>query len=102
MTPSRKRLDLTEETCSHLKNLCLDTEQGQLDCLSVIDGLGDYKEVRRESEFVEVEGAKIRVLNLDALIRAKKAMNRPQDREAVAQLEAIKELRNRGSSCLED
>lgn len=94
MTPSRKKLELTEETCSHFKNLYIDTQAGQLDCLSVIDGLGDYRQTTRESELVEVEGTKIHVLNLEALIRSKRAMNRPRDKEAISQLEAIKELRN--------
>jgi len=35
----------------------------------------------------------VRVLSLDALIKAKKSMNRPRDKEAVLQLEAIKKLR---------
>jgi hypothetical protein len=36
---------------------------------------------------------KMRVLSVDALIKAKKAMNRFRDKEAVLQLEAIKKLR---------
>jgi len=85
---------LTEETCSQFKNLYLDTNVGQLDCLSFVDGLGDYKQVKQESEFIEVEDKKMRVLSLDALIKAKRAMNRPRDRQAISQLEAIKKLKN--------
>jgi hypothetical protein len=44
-------------------------------------------------ELVEVEDTKMRVLNLDALIKTKRAMNRPHDRETISQLEAIKKLR---------
>ena len=95
MTPRRKKLELTEEGCAHLKNLYLDTKEGQLDCLSFLDGLGDYSQAQQESEAIEVEGTKMRVLSLNALIRTKRAMNRPRDKEAVAQLEAIKELRGR-------
>ncbi len=93
MTPKRKKLQLTEKTCVQFKNLYLDTDIGQLDCLSFIDGLGDYSQVKRESELIEVEKMKVRVLSLDALIKAKKSMNRPRDKEAVLQLEAIKKLR---------
>ena len=93
MTPKRKKLQLTEKTCGQFKNLYLDTDIGQLDCLSFIDGLGDYSQVERESELIEVEKMKVRVLSLDALIKAKKSMNRPRDKEAVLQLEAIKKLR---------
>jgi len=35
----------------------------------------------------------LRVLGLDGLIEAKKAMNRPQDKQAVLQLEALKKLK---------
>ncbi len=94
MTPGRKKLALTEQQCRHLKNLYLDTTMGQLDCLSFIDGLGDFEQVKRASELVEIEGTKVRVLSLDALIKAKKSMNRPRDREALLQLEAIRKLRN--------
>ncbi len=93
MTPKRKKLQLTEQACGQFKNLYLDTDIGQLDCLSFIDGLGDYNQAKGESELIEVEEMKIRVLSLDALIKSKKSMNRPRDKEAVLQLEAIKKLR---------
>ncbi len=96
MTPRRKKLELTEKTCGQLKNLYLDTDIGQLDCLSFIDGLGDYREVKRASELVEVEHTQLRTLSLAALIKTKKAMNRPRDKEAVVQLEAMKKLRKAG------
>jgi hypothetical protein len=93
MTPKRKRLELTEQACGQFKNLYLDTDIGQLDCLSFIDGLGEYSQVKRKSVFIEVEEIKVRVLSLNALIKSKKLMNRPRDKEAVLQLEAIKKLR---------
>lgn len=93
MTPQKKKLELTEEACAQFKNLYLDTREGQLDCLSFLDGLGDYTQAKQESEVIEVEGTKMRVLSLDALVRTKRAMNRPRDKEAISQLEAIKELR---------
>ncbi|MHC4560359.1 MAG: nucleotidyltransferase [Planctomycetota bacterium] len=93
MTPNRKSLRLTEKTCSQIKNLYLDTNIGQLDCLSFIDGIGDYQQVKQASKLVEVENMQVRVLGLDALIKAKKAMNRPRDKEAILQLKAIKRLK---------
>jgi hypothetical protein len=94
MTPHRKKLELTETTCRQFKNLYLDTDIGQLDCLNFIDGLGDYQKVKQASELIEVEGMQLRVLGLDSLIEAKKAMNRPRDKEAIVQLEAIKRLKS--------
>jgi len=95
MTPRRKKFELTEKNCEQLKNLYLDTDIGQLDCVSFIDGLGDYQKVRRASVLVKVRDTKLRVLSLNALIKAKKAMDRPRDKQALLQLEAIKKLENK-------
>lgn len=95
MTPGRKRLYLTEKNCKQFKNLHLDTDIGQLDCLGFIEGVGDYRQVRQASQPVEVHGITMRVLKLNSLIKAKKAMNRPRDREPLLQLEAIKSLKRR-------
>lgn len=97
MTPNRKKLKLSDKTCEQFKNLYLDTENGQLDCLSFIDGLGDYSRVKHESELVEVEDMKIRVLRLDALIKSKRALNRPRDKAVIMQLESINRLRMKAS-----
>lgn len=93
MTPNRKPLQLTEPTCQKLKNLYLDTDIGQLDSLSLIDGVGDYQDVKNASIVVEIGQMPLRVMNIDALIKAKKAMNRPRDKEAVVQLQTLKKLK---------
>ncbi|OHB75990.1 MAG: hypothetical protein A2Z25_14985 [Planctomycetes bacterium RBG_16_55_9] len=97
MTPKRQKLKLTRETCTHFKNLYLDTRQGQLDCLSFIDGLGDFRQAKEESELIEIEDTKVRVLSLDALIKTKRAMNRPRDKLVIAQLEGVRRLREEKS-----
>ena len=93
MTPKRQKLKLTEKTCRDFKNLYLDTMIGQLDCLSLIDGIGNYDEVKQASRLIKLGKVKIRVLDIDALIKAKKALNRPHDKQAIKQLEAIKKLK---------
>lgn len=100
MTPSRAPLQLTPQACEQLKNLYLDTNLGQLDCLSYVDGIGGYEEVKRASELVAAESIQIRVLTLDGLIKAKSAMHRPRDKETIHQLQAIKRLQaqKRGQS----
>jgi len=92
-TPSRKKLELAGKNCSSFKNLYLDTDIGRLDCLGAIEGIGDYQKVKDKSVTIETDGVRLQVLNLDALIESKKAMNRPRDRQAIAELEAIKKLR---------
>jgi hypothetical protein len=93
MTPGRKKLELTEKNCGQFKNLYLDTDMGRLDCLSHIKGMGDYQKVKGASVVVETGGVRFRVLNLDSLLESKKAMNRPRDRQAIIELEVIRELR---------
>ncbi|MHC4290451.1 MAG: nucleotidyltransferase [Planctomycetota bacterium] len=92
MTPQRLPLALTAENCTVLKNLYLDTDLGQLDCINAVQGLGDFIQVEQLSETIEIERVRLNVLNRDALIQSKKAMNRPRDHEAMRQLEAIKKM----------
>ena len=96
MTPQQLKLKLTVESCTQFKNLYLDTDIGQVDCLASIKGLGDYEDVENLSEIRDLGGGlRISVLTIDSLIKARKAMDRPRDREAVLQLEAIKKLKKK-------
>ena len=90
MTPQRLPLELTGKSVSGLKNLYLDTDLGQLDCLGEIAGIGDYERVLALSEEVELPFGICRILTVEGLIKAKKALDRPRDREAVLQLEALR------------
>ena len=54
MTPERIKLQLTKESCGQLKNLYLDTDMGQLDCMSFIEGIGDYQKVKEVSFIVRI------------------------------------------------
>lgn len=94
MTPKRIKFEINEKNIKQLKNLYLDTDIGRLDCLAFIDGIGGFDDVKKSSVQIEVEGLKIYVLSMDALIKAKKAMDRPRDSAALKQLEAIKKLKN--------
>jgi len=84
-------LVLTPELCASLKNLYLKTDMGSLDCLGEVKGLGDFAEVLKHSVIAELSFGECRVLSLDALIRAKQAMNREHDQITVRQLQAIKD-----------
>ncbi|HNY77576.1 MAG: hypothetical protein RBS72_04290 [Sedimentisphaerales bacterium] len=58
--------------------------------------VGGYDQVVRVSAPIDVEGRRLRVLTIDALIVAKETMNRARDREAVRQLEVVRRLREEG------
>ncbi|MCX6998670.1 MAG: nucleotidyltransferase [Kiritimatiellaeota bacterium] len=97
MTPRRLPLRITPEFCRGLKNLYLDTDLGQLDCLNAVLGIGEFPAVRRRSVTIRLPFGRCRILALDALIEAKQAMNRPRDQETVLQLRAIQERLKRGA-----
>jgi predicted nucleotidyltransferase len=79
------------EELENFKNLYLITDLAQLDVLSEIAGVGKYEEVERHTILVDLEGLPCRVLDLDTLIVAKKAMHSPKDQQAAKELEAIRQ-----------
>jgi hypothetical protein len=95
LTPKRLPLQLMRERCRGLKNLYLETDLGVLDCLGEVPGVGSFSAVKRQSMLMDLDFGECRVLGLDALIKSKRVMNRPRDREAVVQLEAIRAQKRR-------
>jgi hypothetical protein len=79
------------EKLAGFKNLYLLTDLGPLDVLSEISGVGEYAVVEKHAIQVDLEGAPCRVLDLDTLIIAKRAMNSPKDRRVLIELEAIRQ-----------
>jgi predicted nucleotidyltransferase len=83
-------LQLTPEICAELKNLYLKTDLGRVDCLDEVLGIGNFDEVLKNSVELELPAGKCRVISIDALIRAKEAMDRDHDRITVKELKEIK------------
>lgn len=92
MTPNKKPLVLNDEICKNFKNLYLNTDFGQLDCLSYVNGVGDFGKVEQNSRKIEVDSLIFNVLTIDALIEAKSSLNRPHDRLAIEQLKKLKDI----------
>ena len=90
MAPARPPFD-ESALSTRWKNLYLDTDWGQLDCLGEISGIGSYERVLKESGTIDLGNRACRILTIDALIRAKEALGRPKDREATIQLKAIRD-----------
>lgn len=76
-------------------NFTLTTRLGDIDLLGEITGGGTYEELEGSTLEVEIFGYRCRCLDLDTLIRVKRAAGRPRDLEAVAELEALEEERRR-------
>ena len=91
MTAKKIKLELTEDNCSNFNNLYLDTDLGQLDCLRYVNGIGDYDKAIGMSDKIEIEEDMLNILNIEALIESKKAMNRPHDQQTIIELKALKE-----------
>jgi predicted nucleotidyltransferase len=83
------------ETLQAGLNFTLTTDLGWIDLLVEIVGGGGYEQLVSHSVTVEAFGIHWRVLDLETLIRTKKAAGRPKDLEGLAELESLKD---RGSS----
>lgn len=83
--------ELTDELCSRLKELYLQTDWGTLNCLGEVAGIGTYDAVLERSVVFKLSYGKFRTLSLDAAIASKEAVGRPRDLEAARQLRAIRE-----------
>jgi len=76
-------------------NFTLTTALGDVDLLGEIVGGGNYEDVIEHSSKLSVFGRDVSVIDLPALIRAKRAAGRPKDLEAIAELEALLAERER-------
>ena len=79
-------------------NFTLTTSLGAIDLLGEITGGGDYEALVGDTITVSIFGFDCRCLTLEALIRVKRAVGRPRDLEAIAELEALLEERRRDRS----
>jgi predicted nucleotidyltransferase len=86
---------LDAETIRHGLNFTLTTSLGWLDLLGEITGGGRYEDLIPHCIRVRVHGVECLCLNLEKLIEVKRAAGRPRDLDAIAELEALKEERDR-------
>ena len=83
------RFDL--ETLSAGLNFTLTTDLGWIDLLGEIVGGGRYEDLVAHSVVIEAFRLRCRILDLETLIRTKRAAGRPKDFEVLAELEALRE-----------
>jgi hypothetical protein len=83
-----------ERTIQMGLNFTLITDLGDIDLLGEIAG-GGYDQLLADSEEMTIHGETCLCLALEKLIEVKRAAGRPKDFEAVAELEALKEERDR-------
>jgi len=79
------------ETIAHGLNFSLQTTLGDIDLLGEIVGGGGYEQLLPHAVRLPLFGGEHLFLDLDTLIRVKRAAGRPKDLEAIAELEALRE-----------
>ena len=87
------RLDVA--TLQRGLNFTLTTDLGDLDLLGEIAGGGTYEHLVSDAMPVRVFDTDVTVVTLEQLIHLKRAAGRPKDFEAIAELEALLEERQR-------
>ena len=78
-------------------NFTLTTRRGDVDLLGEVTGGGNYDALLPHTIEQELFGLRCRFLDLEWLIRTKRAAGRPKDLEAIAELEALLEETSGGS-----
>lgn len=76
-------------------NFTLETTAGSIDLLGEVPGGGNYEALLPHTISVKLFKHDVRCLDLDWLIRTKRAAGRPRDLEAIAELEALREETDR-------
>lgn len=66
------------------------TDLGVVDIVAHIEGIGDYYDVLKNSEEIEIYESKCRLISLEDLILSKKKLGRHRDLVTVMELEAIR------------
>ncbi len=76
-------------------NFTFSTDLGDLDILGEVGGIGFYADVKKCAQEVAMLGAKVFVLDISAIVKAKKFAGRRKDEEMILQLEALQEMEQR-------
>ena len=87
-----------ERTLRRGLNFTLKTDLGDIDLLGEVSGIGIFEQALASSILVQLFGVECAVLSLEALIKAKRAADRPKDHLILPELEALLEANNDAST----
>jgi predicted nucleotidyltransferase len=82
---------LDEATLRNCSVLTLTTDLGPIDLLAEVAGLGSFEQVAADAVQVEAFGRTVRTLDLESLIKSKKAAGREKDLRVLPELESLRE-----------
>jgi predicted nucleotidyltransferase len=80
------------ETLKAGNNFTLKTDVGDVDMLGEVSGVGAYQQVSENCVEMELMGYKVKIISIEALIKAKRAAGRTKDLLVLPELEALLEL----------
>lgn len=81
-----------EQTLRNGLNFTLVTDEGELDLLGEVAGVGNYDDLTLQAIDLELHGSRLKLLSLDDLIRSKAAAGRAKD---LVDLEALRAISRR-------
>jgi hypothetical protein len=84
-----------EHSLAQGTNFTLMTDQGPLDLLGEMAGVGGYRQILPEAKTFNLGTITCRVASLATLIRSKEAANRPKDRLVLPELRALKMIQDK-------
>lgn len=90
-TPQQIPFVMPDDFKRKLRNLYLATDDGPIDFLGEVPGVGDYAKVLAASVTTNTPAGNFRIVSIDTLIAAKEACGRERDKAAAVQLRAILE-----------
>lgn len=93
MTPQRLPFLSYPPAGQPLQNLYLETDEGVVDLLTTVLGVGDFARLKAKADRLEVGGRHYSVMALEDLIAAKEALGREKDLLTAKELRAIAALR---------
>ena len=88
---AEKEKNRDERTLRRGLNFTLKTDLGDIDLLGEVAGIGTFEQALASSILVQLFGIECAVLSLEALIKAKRAADRPKDHLILPELEALLE-----------
>lgn len=92
--PAGRELEPDTTKLTTLRMSLLRTDLGPLDVLATIGQAKTYADLLGRSNEIEIEGLRLKVLDLEAIIESKEHADRPKDRATLPFLRELLEIKN--------
>jgi len=89
MNPARPSLGDDPLKFVGYRNLYVTTDDGVIDFLGELTGLGSFERVAQNAVGIQLGGSPLRVIGIEDLIVSKRKLARPKDQRVALELEAV-------------